>query len=210
MSTRFNLKPRVVQTRHETVARLYLASSGMWATRTDYYPRFPASAAPPRRLGDDVRKLEQGGLPDRCQPDVRRYAAGSMEESRTRCVGPAGFTSCWILRSVGRPEARRIQSRSATSRASTTTRPTAPLFENTAQGICYAAIPKLLISTCRSLRASSGPYHKNVATVKGLEALYDVINVHSYAEAEGYPTWRRAILGDSCWNSCPRSHEVIS
>ncbi len=36
---------------------------------TDYYPRFPFAQS--RRLGDDVRKLEQSGLLDRRQPDVR-------------------------------------------------------------------------------------------------------------------------------------------
>ncbi len=83
------------------------------------------------------------------------------------------------------------------------------LFENVAQGM-RRGDPKLLISTCAVYARPSGPYHKNIATVKGLESLYDVINVHSYAEAEGYPTWRRSYPEDSKLEFLPKIQEVIS
>ena len=35
-------------------------------------------------------------------------------------------------------------------------------------------------------------FEKPVACVKGLESLYDVVNIHTYAVAEGWPTWRRS------------------
>lgn len=70
------------------------------------------------------------------------------------------------------------------------------LFESAASGIRQGD-PKLLISTCAVFARKSGDYHKDVATVKGLEPLYDVINVHSYPFLEQYPTWRRSFPEDS-------------
>ncbi len=83
------------------------------------------------------------------------------------------------------------------------------LFENSARGM-HQGDPKLLISTGAVYARPSGPYHKNIATVKGLESLYDVISVHSYAEAEGYPTWRRSFPEDTKLEFLPKIHEVIS
>ncbi len=37
-----------------------------------------------------------------------------------------------------------------------------------------------------------------------------MINVHSYAEAEGYPTWRRSFPEDAKLEFLPKIHEVIS
>ena len=70
--------------------------------------------------------------------------------------------------------------------------------------------PKLLISTCAVYARPSGPYHKNIAILKGLESLYDIVNVHSYAEAEGYPTWRRSFPEDPKLEFLPKIREVIS
>jgi serine/threonine-protein kinase ATR len=69
------------------------------------------------------------------------------------------------------------------------------IFENMARGL-READPKLKIATCATFAHKSGKYHKNIETVKGLEHLYDIINVHSYAQAEGYPTWRRSFPED--------------
>jgi hypothetical protein len=69
------------------------------------------------------------------------------------------------------------------------------LFENMARGF-REGDPKLKIVTCAARPGPSGKYHKSLTTVKGLENLYDVINVHSYAEVEGYPTWRRSYPED--------------
>jgi hypothetical protein len=83
------------------------------------------------------------------------------------------------------------------------------LFESVAQGM-RRGDPKLLISTCAVYARPSGPYHKNIAILKGLESLYDVVNVHSYAEAEGYPTWRRSFPEDPKLEFLPKIQEVIS
>jgi len=83
------------------------------------------------------------------------------------------------------------------------------LFENVAGGMRQGD-PKLLISTCAVYARPSGPYHKNIAILHGLESLYDVVNVHSYAEAEGYPTWRRSFPEDPKLEFLPKIHEVIT
>jgi hypothetical protein len=70
--------------------------------------------------------------------------------------------------------------------------------------------PNLQISTCAVYARPSGRYHKNIDTLKGLESLYDVINVHSYAEAEGYPTWRRSYPEDPKLEFLTKIHEVIA
>lgn len=69
------------------------------------------------------------------------------------------------------------------------------VFENMAKGF-RSGDPKLKIATCATFTSKSGKYHKSLSTVKGLEPLYDVINLHSYAQAEGYPTWRRSYPED--------------
>lgn len=69
------------------------------------------------------------------------------------------------------------------------------LFENMARGL-RAGDPKLQIATCAADPGPSGDYHKSLACVAGLEALYDIITVHTYAEAEGWPTWRRSYPED--------------
>ena len=35
-----------------------------------------------------------------------------------------------------------------------------------------------------------------MACIKGLESLYDVVNIHTYAVAEGWPSWRRSYPED--------------
>ncbi len=69
------------------------------------------------------------------------------------------------------------------------------LFEHMAKGL-RDGDPKLRVVTCAADPGPSGKYHKSLACVKGLERLYDVINVHTYAEVEGYPTWRRTFPED--------------
>ena len=69
------------------------------------------------------------------------------------------------------------------------------MFEAMAKGM-RAGDPDLLVSTCAVFARESGDYHKSVETVRGLDELYDVINVHSYAQAEGWPTWKRSYPED--------------
>jgi hypothetical protein len=83
------------------------------------------------------------------------------------------------------------------------------LFEHAAQGM-RRGDPKLQIATCAMYARPSGPYHKDLATVKGLESLYDVINVHSYAELAGYPTWRRSFPEDPQLDFLTKIREVLT
>ncbi len=69
------------------------------------------------------------------------------------------------------------------------------IFENMARG-ARAGDPKLKVATCALTAEKSHRYAKSVTCVKGLESLYDVINMHTYAELEPYPTWRRSYPED--------------
>jgi hypothetical protein len=42
----------------------------------------------------------------------------------------------------------------------------------------------------------SGRYSKSVDCLAGLESLYDIVNIHNYAEIEGWPTWKRSYAED--------------
>lgn len=63
-------------------------------------------------------------------------------------------------------------------------------------GALRQADPRLLIATCAANLGPSGRYSKSVDAFAGLGALYDVVSVHIYAEAEPWPTWRRSYPED--------------
>lgn len=69
------------------------------------------------------------------------------------------------------------------------------MFENMAKGL-RAGDPKLRIATCALTTGKSHDYAKSVDCVKGLENLYDILNVHTYPELTGWPTWRRSFPED--------------
>jgi hypothetical protein len=69
------------------------------------------------------------------------------------------------------------------------------LFTSMARGL-REGDPKLKILTCNMTVGKSGKYEKSVDCVKGLDSLYDVLTIHSYAMAEGWPTWRRSYPED--------------
>jgi hypothetical protein len=71
----------------------------------------------------------------------------------------------------------------------------ARLFKAIAEG-ARRGDPKLKIATCAANLGPSGRYSKSVDALKGLEDLYDVVNIHLYAEIEGWPTWRRSYPED--------------
>lgn len=70
------------------------------------------------------------------------------------------------------------------------------IFENMARGI-RAGDAKLKIATCALVVGKSHEYAKSVDCVAGLEELYEVLNVHSYAELDHWPTWRRSFPEDA-------------
>lgn len=71
----------------------------------------------------------------------------------------------------------------------------ARLFKAMAEG-ARRGDPKLKIATCAANLGPSGRYSKSVDALKGLEGLYDIVNIHLYAEIEGWPTWRRSYPED--------------
>ena len=56
--------------------------------------------------------------------------------------------------------------------------------------------PRLRIATCAANLGPSGRYSKTVDLLTGLEPLYDIVNIHQYAEITGWPTWRRSYAED--------------
>jgi hypothetical protein len=69
------------------------------------------------------------------------------------------------------------------------------VFEGMARG-AREGDPRMRIATCAANLGPSGRYSKSVDCLSGLEALYDILNVHIYPEVEGWPTWRRSYPED--------------
>ena len=69
------------------------------------------------------------------------------------------------------------------------------LFRAMAQGF-RAGDPKLKIATCNLTTGKSGKYEKSVECIAKFPQLYDVLNVHTYAQLENWPTWRRSFPED--------------
>jgi hypothetical protein len=69
------------------------------------------------------------------------------------------------------------------------------LFEAMAQGF-RKGDPKLQIATCAMNLGPSGRYSKSVDLLKGLDPLWDILNIHIYPEVEGWPTWKRSFPED--------------
>jgi len=69
------------------------------------------------------------------------------------------------------------------------------IFENMARGIRQGD-PKLKVAMCAATAGPSERYAKGLSCVDGLEDLYDIVNVHTYALAENWPTWRRSYPED--------------
>ena len=70
------------------------------------------------------------------------------------------------------------------------------LFESMARGF-KAGDTRLQVATCALTTGKSHAYAKSVNCVAGLEPLYDILNIHTYAQLEGWPTWRRSYPEDS-------------
>ena len=56
--------------------------------------------------------------------------------------------------------------------------------------------PEMKIATCALTLGKSHAYAKNVECLQGLDSLYDALNIHVYAQVEGWPTWRRSFPED--------------
>jgi len=69
------------------------------------------------------------------------------------------------------------------------------MFKPMAEGI-RAGDAKLKIATCNLTTGKSGDYEKSVECVAAFPELFDVLNIHSYAQLEGWPTWHRSFPED--------------
>lgn len=69
------------------------------------------------------------------------------------------------------------------------------MFKAMASGL-RAGDPKLKIATCNLTTGKSRDYEKSVDCIASHLELVDVLNVHSYAQLEGWPTWRRSFPED--------------
>ena len=71
----------------------------------------------------------------------------------------------------------------------------ARLFTAMAKGL-RAGDPKLKIATCAATLGKSHEYAKSVTCFAGQDALWDILNIHVYAEVEPWPTWKRSFPED--------------
>ncbi len=69
------------------------------------------------------------------------------------------------------------------------------LFQAMARGL-REGDPKLRIATCNLTTGKSGDYEKSVECVADFPQLFDALNIHSYAQLENWPTWRRSFPED--------------
>lgn len=69
------------------------------------------------------------------------------------------------------------------------------MFKAMASGV-RRGDPKLKIATCNLTVGKSGDYEKSIDCIAGCLELADVLTVHSYAQLEGWPTWRRSFPED--------------
>lgn len=73
------------------------------------------------------------------------------------------------------------------------------MFEAMAKGV-RKGDPKLTIVTCAVNDGKDDIYAKDINSLDGLQPLYDVINIHDYAFAEMWPTFRRSYPEDPSIN----------
>jgi hypothetical protein len=69
------------------------------------------------------------------------------------------------------------------------------VFQAMARGV-RTGDAAMQIVTCAAVAGESHDYAKSLDCLKGLGELYDVINVHTYAQIENWPTWRRSFPED--------------
>lgn len=56
--------------------------------------------------------------------------------------------------------------------------------------------PRLRIATCNLTTGPSGKYEKSVDCLNELLDLVDILTIHTYAQLEGWPTWKRSFPED--------------
>lgn len=83
------------------------------------------------------------------------------------------------------------------------------LFEAMARGL-REGDPGMRIATCAVTLGPSHAYAKSVTCFEGLDGLWDILNIHLYAEVEGWPTWKRSYPEDPATKWLPTLEKVIA
>jgi len=83
------------------------------------------------------------------------------------------------------------------------------IFRAMAEGL-RAGDQAITILPCALTTTASGEYAKSVACLDGLAGLYDVVNMHSYALAAGWPTWRRSFPEDPAIRYLAEVREMLA
>lgn len=83
------------------------------------------------------------------------------------------------------------------------------MFENMAKGI-RAGDPTMKILPCAVAVGKEDKYSKDVTSLEGLEKYIDILNVHTYAFAEMWPTWRRSYPEDPKINYLKQIDQIIA
>ncbi len=82
------------------------------------------------------------------------------------------------------------------------------IFESMAGGI-RKGDPGLRIATCAADIRGTSKYYRGMQAFAGLETLYDIINIHVYAEAEPWPTFRRSYPEDPAIDFLPIVRDTL-
>ncbi len=82
------------------------------------------------------------------------------------------------------------------------------LFTAMATGL-RAGKPGIRIATCAANLGKSGRYSKSMDIFAKHAVLWDVINIHNYAEAEPWPTWRRSYPEDAATKWIENINHVV-
>ena len=82
------------------------------------------------------------------------------------------------------------------------------LFAAMAKGL-RAGKPGFRIATCAANLGKSGRYSKSMDIFAAQGELWDIINIHTYAEAEPWPTWRRSYPEDPATKWIENINHVI-
>ena len=69
------------------------------------------------------------------------------------------------------------------------------MFNAMARGI-RKGDPKLKIATCNLTTGPGNDYSKSVSCIEGCGDQFDILNIHSYAQLTGWPTWKRSYPED--------------
>ena len=69
------------------------------------------------------------------------------------------------------------------------------IFENMAKGF-KEGDPKMKVVTCNVVNHKKGGYDQDIRSLEGLENLIDVLNIHTYAMAAMWPTYKRSYPED--------------